>query len=44
MLVYDEKEQVGQKEMQNVHFEEKKNTRKCTVTVKACEERDKVIK
>jgi hypothetical protein len=44
MLVYDEKKkkQVGQKELQNVQFEEKKHTRKFNVTAKACDERNNV--
>lgn len=33
------KEQAGQKEMQSVHFEEKKSTRAFTVGVKDCSEK-----
>ena len=39
--VCSEKEQVGQKETQNVQFEEKKSTRKFNTGAKACAERDR---
>lgn len=44
MQVYNEKEQEGQKEMQNIHFEEKKNTRKCNVGVKSYAQGDEKFK
>lgn len=43
MGVYNEKEQVEQKETQNVQFGEEENTRKLNVTAKACVKTDDVI-
>lgn len=37
--VYNEKEQIGQKESQNIEFEEKKNTRELDAGDKVCAER-----
>lgn len=39
--VYNAKEQVSQKEIQNVQFKEKKNARKCNVEATAWAEKDK---
>ena len=36
MQIYNEKEQVGQKEIQNVWFEAKQTTKKFNVGAKAC--------
>lgn len=41
LQVYNEKEQAGQKEIQNIQFVEKNITRKFKVGAKACAERDK---
>lgn len=41
MQVYNEKEQVRQKEIQNAQFEEKYRTRQFNVGVLVCTERDK---
>lgn len=38
--VYSEKEQAGKKELQNVQFGEKMNTRKFIIGAKACAEGD----
>lgn len=42
--VCNEKEQVGQKEIQNVQFVGKKNTRRCNVGAKSCAKGDKKFK
>lgn len=44
MQVYNEKEQVGQKEIKNVHFKEKESTWKSNDGSKVCAERDKKLK
>jgi hypothetical protein len=36
MHIYNEKEQAGQREIQNVQFEEKKNAKKCNFGTKSC--------
>lgn len=43
-MIYNEKEKVGQEEIQNVQFEEKRSTRKFHVRAKAYAERDEDIK
>lgn len=43
MQAYKEKEQVKGKEIQNLHFEEKKSTRKIGVASKACAKREGII-
>lgn len=40
MRIYNEREQVGQKEIKNVQFEDKKSTQKFNVETQVCAERD----
>lgn len=44
MQDYNEKDQAGQKEIENVQSEGKWSTRECNVGVKPCAEKDKEIK
>lgn len=44
MQIYKEKEQVGQREMQNVQFEDKTSTKKCNIGVKSGGQGDKKLK
>ena len=42
-LMYNDKEQTGQIEVQNIQFEEKGGTRKCNVEAKSCAQEDKKL-
>lgn len=43
MQIYNEKEQMGQKETQNIQFQEKMSSRKFDIAAKACAIREPVI-
>lgn len=44
MQICNEKEEVGQKDGQNIQFEEEESIRKFNIGAKACTERDKEVK
>lgn len=44
MNIYNKREQIGQREIQSVQFEEKESTRKCNGRAKFCSQGDKKFK
>lgn len=43
MLIYLENEKVRQREIQNIHIEEKRSKRKCNVGINPCVQEDKNV-